>query len=289
MKMVQYHPMVRLVALVAFFFSVQVAQASSDYALQSHVWVQQSAEYQALCIQAYNLATDRLRQIVNGESASTLKPSEHPETSKKLAIVTDIDETVLLNLKSLMTSVRDEQPFDPSVFHEWVLKESAPAIPGAVAFFREAKRLGVEIFYISNRMAASEVEPTARNLLKAGLPVKSVDHILFKTDTSSKDARRAQVSKDYEIVLFLGDNLGDFSGLYDGVNSESRKAQVAQDQDSFGRKWIVLPNPMYGEWEKVFLRFDYPQASSSTASAPNAKQDPTAVYRWWVQNQDLPK
>ena len=55
--------------------------------LFSSAWMQRSAEYKALCQQAYNIATERLR-------AATSAPRNK---GKKWAIVTDIDETIVDN------------------------------------------------------------------------------------------------------------------------------------------------------------------------------------------------
>src|SRR5579875_890289 len=50
------------------------------------LWQQTAAEYRALCYQAYNIATLRLQQL-----------SRKTKRKKNLAIITDIDETVLDN------------------------------------------------------------------------------------------------------------------------------------------------------------------------------------------------
>ena len=56
--------------------------------LFSAAWIQRSAEYKALCQQAYNIATERL-------VAATSTPLASGE--KRWAIVTDIDETIVDN------------------------------------------------------------------------------------------------------------------------------------------------------------------------------------------------
>ena len=58
-----------------------------EYSIQSVLWQQLSAEYKALCHQAFNLAKFQLDKIL----------LEKNKEGKPLAIITDIDETVLDN------------------------------------------------------------------------------------------------------------------------------------------------------------------------------------------------
>jgi predicted secreted acid phosphatase len=41
----------------------------------------------------------------------------------------------------------------------------------------------------------------------------------MRKDQSSKETRRKGVADAYDIVLFIGDNLADFSPLFDGGSS----------------------------------------------------------------------
>ena len=101
---------------------------------------------------------------------------------------------------------------------------------------------------ISNRNAGEELLPTYRNLRKLGFPVQ-YSHLLFKTDTSGKQARRDQVARTHRIILLMGDNLSDFSPIFDKKSSEERNRLVDQNRNRFGYDFIVLPNPIYGDWE----------------------------------------
>ena len=49
-----------------------------------------------------------------------------------------------------------------------------------------------------------------------------------------------------EILLWLGDNVGDFPGL----DQSLRHAPAAAFGD-FGKRFFVLPNAAYGSWEKI--------------------------------------
>ena len=56
-------------------------------------------------------------------------------------------------------------------------------------FLQYANRRGVAIFYISNREAHEELEPTYENLRALGFPIHR-DHMLFRSGPSGKQARR---------------------------------------------------------------------------------------------------
>ena len=47
----------------------------------------------------------------------------------------------------------------------------------------------------------------------------------------------------------MGDNLGDFSEVFELDNTGERNARVDEMKKMFGGKFIVLPNAMYGNWE----------------------------------------
>jgi 5'-nucleotidase (lipoprotein e(P4) family) len=49
--------------------------------------------------------------------------------------------------------------------------------------------------------------------------------------------------------MLLGDNLSDFMDVFDKKSTQVRNKLVEGMKDDFGRKFIVLPNPMYGDWE----------------------------------------
>lgn len=204
-----------------------------------------SGEVEALQYQAYNIATDRIKDITK-----TYKGTD------PLAIVLDLDETVLNNYGSEIGDFLDGQPYSSDRWHTWVLKEKATVIPGADTFLNTANNLGVKIYYISNR-AANEQDATIDNLKKLGLPSADKDHVLIKTDSSSKQARVDAVAKNNNIVMYFGDNLSDFpSDFYNKLNDE-RKGIVEKNKDNFGTEYIILPNAMYGDWDSATYQYNY--------------------------------
>jgi len=49
----------------------------------------------------------------------------------------------------------------------------------------------------------------------------------------------------------LGDDLGDFFSV-SGLSEEARAEATLKARSRWGWQWIVVPNPSYGSWERVF-------------------------------------
>ena len=54
----------------------------------------------------------------------------------------------------------------------------------------------------------------------------------------------------HTILLFLGDNLNDFDDLFEDRSDQKGFSTVDQHKSEFGKRFIVLPNPLYGSWTK---------------------------------------
>jgi len=208
-----------------------------EHSIQSLLWVQNAAEYKALTYQAYNLAQLRLDQILTNN-----------DSEKPIAIVTDIDETLLDNSPYSGKQIELDENYTSERWAEWVAQKKANAIPGALAFFNYAKSKNVTVFYISNR-SAEQTKETIENLKAKGFPYADKTHILLKTNSSEKGTRRNIVNKTHKIVLLLGDNLSDFSSIFEYSTTNKRNKNADSLHTFFGNKYIVLPNPMYGDWE----------------------------------------
>jgi predicted secreted acid phosphatase len=62
----------------------------------------------------------------------------------------------------------------------------------------------------------------------------------------------------YDIVLLCGDNLPDFDALYDNGPSEADRTSVTEKlRKQFGSRYIVIPNPSYGDFEGALFKFNY--------------------------------
>ncbi len=215
---------------------------NQDNLILATLWYQKSAELKALCYQCFN----------NAESALVENLSV-PGRTMPPAVVLDIDETLLDNSPFQGWQVLEKRAFHSSDWTRWVERAEARPLPGAVEFTRFADSLGVEVFYVSNR-TTDEMGPTIVNMARLGFACSDSTHMLFKESTSSKVERRALIEQEYDIIMLVGDNLADHSGTYEKRGPDLGFADVEADRRLFGTKYIVLPNPMYGNWLNDLLR-----------------------------------
>lgn len=204
------------------------------------LWQQRAAEYKALCLQAYQLAAIRVEEM------------SHQQTLRPRAVVTDIDETVLDNSPFSVTSAFNGQPFTQQAWEQWTSKAICDTVPGALAFFKYAASTGLTIYYITNRQE-SERAATLKNLRKWDFPFADNEHLILSSGSSDKEPRRSAIEKKYEIAMLVGDNLGDFSDVFYKKTSDERNAAVERLHAEFGRRFIMLPNVMYGDWLSSLL------------------------------------
>lgn len=206
--------------------------------LFTSAWMQRSAEYKALCLQAYNIATERLLAATKEGGA------------QQWAIVTDIDETIVDNSANSVYQALRGEDFKQASWDKWCDQARAVALEGAVPFFRKADSLGVQIFYISNRDEVNRAG-TVQNLRDLGLPQVDDQHLILRdaSRNSDKTARRNRVLDRYQILMLLGDNLGDFDHVFDSKQEATRNEAVRKLASEFGKRFIMLPNPNYGTWE----------------------------------------
>jgi acid phosphatase len=223
----------------------------SERNLDASLWLQTSGEYRALCLQTYRFAGERLLQKLAAAPKAGLP-----------AVIMDLDETVL-----------DNSPFQTWLYmhgarysdEQWAVWEEKHAdevrlVPGSGDFIRLAESAGVTVFYISNRR---NKPATIRALKHVRLNTHDIERrLLLETETGDKSARRAKVERGHRVLMLLGDNLRDFSEefkapkLAEGVEAQNqaiaeRLDRVDPRRSRFGDDWIVLPNPTYGEWERL--------------------------------------
>lgn len=198
-------------------------------------WYQRSAERRALSLQAYAAATAKV----------TARAASAPAN---WGVVLDIDETTLDNSPYQRARAELGLGYSPASWGEWVGKKAAEPIPGALAFTKTVKQLGGRVVFVSNRLAATECPSTEANLTAKGF---TFDAMLCKTGSSDKNPRFAQVAAGVagmpplEILAFVGDNILDFPGLSQDLRTRPESAYA-----ELGEKLFLIPNPMYGSWEK---------------------------------------
>lgn len=225
--------------------------------LNAVLWMQTALEYEALAVQAYRLAQLQLDAAL-ADPAWTAAIEQQGDASKlPPAVIVDVDETVLDNSYYQARMIRDNTAYATATWDPWVEEARATAIPGAVAFAQYAAQKGVTIFYVTNRTANLEAA-TRKNLAAEKFPLLAdVDTVLVRGErpewsASAKGPRRAFVARNYRILMLIGDDLGDFVVDASGTPAERRARGEAQSE-WWGRRWIMLPNPTYGSWERAVL------------------------------------
>jgi 5'-nucleotidase (lipoprotein e(P4) family) len=227
----------------------------NEQAVLALVWMQASAEYRELCYQAYNLAG-----MLVDKALAEAKTGEKP-----LAIVSDLDETLLDNSAYDAGFIGREDAYSGKTWTQWENAAQADAVPGAVEFLKDVEAKRVEVFYVTNRDQAG-LEGTIRNLRDLGFPYADARHVLVQTGSSDKQGRFDQVAKEYSVVVYMGDNANDLPIGTWHRSMKDRNALVDQNRSRFGTEFVALPNPSYGDWEGALANGYY-------GLSPKAKSD----------------
>lgn len=206
-------------------------------------WMRDSIEYQKLTQQTY-------RQAAQAMLAEAKKAKK-----KGWAVILDVDETALDNSTYQLERLAYGVGFELGSWGAWCERRQAAAIPGAREFVTAAREAGGTVVFISNR-DDSTTTATRENLAAEGLWADGDVLCLSKADDKAynKVARRGEVragsgacstGKALTPLVYLGDNIGDFPEV----------GEEAVDWDAqFGVRYFVLPNPLYGGWERGVTR-----------------------------------
>jgi acid phosphatase len=219
--------------------------------------MQTAIEYEVAATQAYRLGQLQLDAALKDPRWSALTQQGVEPPALTPAVILDIDETVLDNSYYQARLIRDDATFANPTWEAWCLESRATAIPGAVEFTRYAAARGVAVFYVSNRTAAVE-QATRVNLEALGFPLDGrVDTVLVRGErpewqASGKGPRRSHIAASHRVVMLIGDDLGDFIDDASG-SPEARREASARYQKWWGERWIMLPNPAYGSWERAVI------------------------------------
>ena len=217
----------------------QKQQYQAETETMGLLWMRTSAEYRALAYQGYNVAMNAVKMAVTDPS----------HQRKPLAIVLDADETVVDNTKLMGESIANGNGrFDAPWWRQAVHQGKSQAMPGAVEFLNEVHKQGVEIFYVSNRYAPVNLDVTIQNFKELGFPSVDKDHVLLFEKDSDKQPRFDMIAKKYYVVVYMGDNAGDFPIGTKGKTLAERNAIIDAHKEDFGTTFVVFPNPAYGSW-----------------------------------------
>lgn len=151
----------------------------------------------------------------------------HVKKADKLAIVFDIDETILSNLRHIQAN---DYGYLPKVWNAWVSEGQATAIYPMQAVYNTAANAKIAIFFITGR-TPDGAAATERNLRQVGY--ETWTRIIYKpadfdepTRAFKIDARRQLAAEGYLIIANIGDQNSDLVGGY-------------------AEKTFKLPNPFY--------------------------------------------
>jgi acid phosphatase len=234
------------------------------------LWARNSSEYRAVSEGIYVAAREALAAGL-ADGTWTAEPSQAGDVAAlPPAVVMDIDETVLDNSGPQAELMVNGTCFAgvPATWDAWLAKRSAPAVPGAAEFIRAARAMTdpsgrpVRVFFITNRECAPRAgsaascpqqDDTLANLESLGLGAPTLtDDLMLKGERpeweSEKLVRRQAVAGGYRIVLNVGDDLADFLPDVRHATVAGRDAARCAREDWWGRRWFLLPNPMYGSW-----------------------------------------
>lgn len=200
-------------------------------------WYRSSAEVQGIFLQTYRAATTAVEQMAAKKGA------------KPWGVIMDADETVLDN--SMYQQMRGGRGYSPATWETWVRSEKAIALPGSIEFVSRVHALGGKVSIVTNRESTVCLE-TERNLKSVGL---NVDQVLCKPTgpNDDKNPRFDAVTNGVApsklsamaVVMWVGDNIKDFPGASQQIRMAGAAAYF-----EVGKTWFVLPNPLYGSWDK---------------------------------------
>jgi len=218
-------------------------------------WKQTAAEYHALCHQAYNFARIQLDLVL----------AEHKATDKPLAVIADMDDTILHAGNYWGHLINENKDFfDDSIWDEWIPNNLVTAVPGSLDFFNYCKAVDVEVFYVTSRNQGERTYAYALEHLRfLEFPFADGAHLTVFTETSDKSSARGEIAETHKIVLFIGDNLNDYKRDYYLKDVEKRLALMERDRKDFGRKFILLPNPTDGHWVRAIFGESEPQPTDA--------------------------
>jgi 5'-nucleotidase (lipoprotein e(P4) family) len=253
------------------------ADPAAVQGVDSVLYDQRSIEHALIAEETYRAATLALRtaSLEPGDALMADQPLPKVRGKRRLAVILDVDETVLDNSPGQAFLVKNGLAYCDPAWNKWVASRAATPVPGAVAFTRAAARANIKVFYVTNRSClpttpgqpCSTKADTMAVMARLGF-ARADDPSAFlllgeKPDwTSDKSSRRAVIAGKYRVIMMMGDQLTDFvspatakaiwTELTDPVVSGAIAAlppgnsAYARYRAMVGKRWFVLPNSQYG-------------------------------------------
>lgn len=199
-------------------------------------WFRTAAEYRASAQQTYAVAAEHLPELTRGLPAQSW------------AVILDADETVLDNSEYERRRAVIDSGYTSATWAAWVNERAAGAIPGAVDFTKRVQTLGGRVVIVTNR-TLDQCDATRANLQSIGVDANVV--LCQPQGESDKNPRFQRVQNGtaapaipaLTVVEWVGDNILDFPNLSQASRNDPRALA------EFGKRYFILPNPMYGSWQ----------------------------------------
>ena len=242
-----------LASLVACAQSTSTDGSENNNLAYAVAWKQTAAEYRALYHQGFNMARLHVETAI----------ADYDETDKPLAVIADVDDTLLLSQAYWGFLVNEGQDFfNDAAWDNWIRENRTLASPGALAFLQYCLENDVEVFYVTNRDQGDDTFSLAlSNLTTAGFPYVDARHLTVLRDSSNKEVMQDRIREEYDVVVMLGDNLNDFSRRYYVTDVEQRTELMEEDRSLYGTRYILFPNPTDGHWIRAIFGASEPAPS----------------------------
>ena len=251
MKSLRHTLFLLITITYGYSYASEEDKSFQEQSMLSVLYVQTSTEFAANNIQTFNNASKALDMALQDKTWTAALEQKNNFSSKKPAIIVDVDETVLDNSSFQSRTILSGLSY-PNGWAKWVNESNASAVEGVYEFLHYANDSDVKIFYVTNRLESFR-EPTIKNLKRLGLPYDdNKNTLLMRVDENVRDKteRRRSIADDYRIVLLVGDQLTDFISTKEAyVFHSDRKKLAKKYSDMWGSKWFMITNPTYGRWE----------------------------------------
>ena len=251
MKSLRHTLFLLITITYGYSYASEEDKSFQEQSMLSVLYVQTSTEFAANNIQTFNNASKALDMALQDKTWTAALEQKNNFSSKKPAIIVDVDETVLDNSSFQSRTILSGLSY-PNGWAKWVNESNASAVEGVYEFLHNANDNDVKIFYVTNRLESFR-EPTIKNLKRLGLPFDdNKNTLLMRVDENVRDKteRRRNIADDYRIVLLVGDQLTDFISTKEAyVFHSDRKKLAKKYSDMWGSKWFMITNPTYGRWE----------------------------------------
>lgn len=226
---------------------------SANDTMYAVLWQQTAAEYRGASYQTYRAAEASLARALKEPSWTAALEQSGDFSKLPPAIILDLDETVLDNSPMQARMIKESKTFNAQEWERWVKEARAGVVPGALDFLKAAHAQGVAAFYVTNRVCepAKPDDPTVTVLRKWNIGVPP-ERLLCRKETGDKSPRRAAVAGTHRILLLVGDDFNDFISVPAEMTNVAGRERLAEANRSYwGERWFILPNPMYGSWERA--------------------------------------